>query len=269
MANTPVHTVPQPGKREPSPARGAAGEPSSAPLPVRGVRVSLAALVCSVFLLVVATPLSYLCGVMIGREYPVRAKTEMEVWAEKAGEQARASAAARRGAEGAAGTSEGDVSSRILSPQELSFARLLHVPPGEKDVAHMRPLAPAVPRDTQKKRPAGEEDVPGLAEAMPPGMSPAVVEGPPQPPARKADTFDFVFQVAAYRGTAAAEGLRLRLESRGYRARLEKSGRLVLVLVLVRGPASRAAEVREDMIRMKMGAPIERSRRPVLRSSVR
>ena len=249
MPNKPAHTSSNERVESASAAPARAGR--------WGVRVSGSVLACAVFLLTVAIPLAYLGGVMIGREYPVREKTEAELLAEAVERPAAVEHVTGRKAQEPDEADKEPVS-RILRPYELGFSRLLHMAPGEKEVGRVRPLAPAVdPRARAAAQPAMPE--------MLPGMSPAVAEGPPQPPTQKAEAYDFVFQVAAFRGMTAAESAKRRLESAGYKASLEKSGRLVLVLVKTRGPESRANEVREDMLRMNMGAPIERSRKPVFR----
>ena len=57
----------------------------------------------------------------------------------------------------------------------------------------------------------------------------------------------------------------MQLEAEGFRSRLETQGRLYLVLLLTRGPLSRVGEVQALMQRLRLGVPIERSRRAVLR----
>ena len=69
--------------------------------------------------------------------------------------------------------------------------------------------------------------------------------------------------------TAIAEllvdDLRQRLEGRGLRTRMERSGKLYLVLVLLRGTDERAVEIPRIMEELRLGTPMLRSRKPVLR----
>ncbi len=224
----------------------------------RGFRLTLSSLVCTLFLLAVALPLAYLAGVMAGRSCPVaptaveRMKDEEQARAEEAREarQARAGedALAKEKAE-AAGAQD------VLGPAELSYSRVLRAAPGEK-VQEPRParFAPAVDKEKEAAMPK-----------MAPGMSPAVIEGPPEPPAQKADAYDFVFQVATVDSQASAEDLRLKIEEKGYRTRVQRQGRRFVVFVLARGPEEKGAEVRSAMQRLHLGEPLERGRKPVFR----
>lgn len=227
----------------------------------RGFRLTLSSLVCTLFLLAVALPLAYMAGVMVGRSCPVaptaveRMKDEEQARAEEAREAREAGdepAGAREpGAEDAAGAG----SQAILGPAELSYSRVLRAAPGEK-VQEPRParFAPAVDKEKEAAMPK-----------MAPGMSPAVIEGPPEPPAQKADAYDFVFQVATVDSQASAEDLRLKIEEKGYRTRVQRQGRRFVVFVLARGPEEKGAEVRSAMQRLHLGDPLERGRKPVFR----
>lgn len=76
--------------------------------------------------------------------------------------------------------------------------------------------------------------------------------------------FDYVFQVAAFKDEDSVDALRQRLEGRGLRTRMQRDGKLFLVLVLLRGDAARAAEVPQIMEEMRLGQPMLRSRKAVL-----
>lgn len=75
--------------------------------------------------------------------------------------------------------------------------------------------------------------------------------------------YDYVFQVAAFRGEDDADRLRKRLEGRGLRTRLQKSGKVQLVMVNLRGTELDAGNLREELKRMKLGAPIQASKKAV------
>jgi hypothetical protein len=236
-----------------------------------GFRLTVSSLVCTLFLLAVALPLAYMAGVMVGRSCPVaptaveRMKDEEQARADEAREAREAGelrkdrhagderAGAQDPAQEEAGGASG--SQAILGPAELSYSRMLRAAPGEK-VQEPKPVrfAPAVDKEKEAAMPK-----------MAPGMSPAVIEGPPEPPAQKADAYDFVFQVATVDSLAKAEDLRLKIEEKGYRTRLQQQGRRVVVLVLARGPEEKGAEVRSAMMRLHLGEPLERGRKPVFR----
>ncbi len=248
----------------------------------RGIVLTGQRLFCTVLLLACALPLAYLGGMVTGRHVAMR--ENMPAWQQ---EQQAAGAEARSGEKNSAGSPDESPSDgsqpgtqAIIPPQELTFARVLRAAPGEKEpetgLRGVHPFRPAVPADGQagqaqprNGQTAQSDEAPQAGQApepaMAPGMSPARVTGPPEPPQQAAELYDFVFQIAAFRAQSQADLMRLRVEAEGYRSRLEKSGRLHVVLLLTRGSLSRPAEVREVLQRMGLGTPIERSRRPVLR----
>ena len=82
-------------------------------------------------------------------------------------------------------------------------------------------------------------------------------------PAKTGPQFDYVFQVAAFKSDEDADKLRTRLEGKGLRTRTQKSGKLVLVMVSIRGTEDDAFNLREDLRHMKLGVPIQVSQKPV------
>lgn len=84
-----------------------------------------------------------------------------------------------------------------------------------------------------------------------------------KPAAPQAPQYDFVFQVAAFKSADDADKLRKKLEERGIRTRLEKSGKVQLVMVNLRGTDLDATNLREELGRMKLGAPIQKSKKAV------
>gem|GEM_PF-614643 len=75
--------------------------------------------------------------------------------------------------------------------------------------------------------------------------------------------YDYVFQAAAFKGEDDADRLRKRLEGRGLRTRLQKSGKVQLVMINLRGTERDADNLREELKRMKLGAPIQTSKKAV------
>ncbi|MBQ3059324.1 MAG: SPOR domain-containing protein [Desulfovibrio sp.] len=101
---------------------------------------------------------------------------------------------------------------------------------------------------------APETEAPG---AEPPAVAPAAA-----PPASQEEAlYDFVFQTAAFRSRADADALRDRLEDRGMRSRVQQSGKVYLVTVLLRGSQREADNLAEELQRMKLGKPIQLSRK--------
>lgn len=95
---------------------------------------------------------------------------------------------------------------------------------------------------------------PSNAQAAAQAQKPAVPQAP---------MFDFVYQVAAFRSVDDADRLRKKLEERGIRSRLQKSGKVQLVMVSLRGTELDAANLREELGRMKLGAPMQKSKKAV------
>lgn len=198
--------------------------------PSRGPGVRPGTIVAVAFVFAATLVLAYLSGVMTGRAR----------WAD----------------DGPTGTGDleparpGDpVGGEILDPAALRFAGELRTQPGEK----VLPPPPPPPEDAPPP--------------MPPGMRPAVPPGEPiPPPARPAvppTVFDYVFQVAAFKDTESVDDLRQRLEGRGYRTRVARSGRYHVIYLLVRGDARRAEEVPRVLRSLRLGEPLLRSKKPV------
>ena len=82
-------------------------------------------------------------------------------------------------------------------------------------------------------------------------------------PAKTGPQFDYVYQVAAFKSDEDANKLRTRLEGKGLRTRTQKNGKLVLVMVSIRGTEDDAFNLREDLRHMRLGVPIQVSQKPV------
>lgn len=226
--------------------------------PAAGLQLTLPVLVTAGVLFVAALVLAYLGGVMTGRAQ----------WASSL-EESRAALAAAAATDGqkddAAGegqaadadsAAEALAEASVLAASELRFSRALRAEPG----ARLEPVSPPLPA-AQAPRPAAGE-APAYPP-MPPGMQPAVPAGEKAPPPTPTDMYDFVFQLGAFRDAGIADDLRQRLEGRGLRTRMERSGKLYLVMVVLRGTDERAREVEAIAQDMHLGKPLMRSRKPV------
>ena len=222
-------------------------------------------LLAVVFLVVAAVVLAYLGGVMSGRAYwkahpqPIAAKQT----APAADDDGPAPGDLASGAD----DDGADPKQKVLAAEELRFSRVLRNDAATGD-APLKPLPPMTP---VQPKPAGvvQAGVPqGAAQAVP-GAQGAQGQGAAQgsglakaPPV--SGLYDFVFQVGAFKDADAVDSLRQRLEGRGMRTKMERSGKLYVVLVLLRGDDARAAEVQRATESMGLGKPIQRSRKPVL-----
>ncbi|MFT4301793.1 MAG: SPOR domain-containing protein [Desulfovibrio sp.] len=228
-------------------------------------------LLAASFLVVAAIALAYVGGVMSGRAY----------WRSHAAQSVVVGDAQGKGVI-VEPVDETAPKQRILAPEELRFARLLRgetLPPGMTDGPQsLAPAAGGAQASAQPgaKAPAGQPapgaqrqqgGTPVNASATPAGQAaPTTQENHPvvlnslQP---VGNMFDYVFQVGAFKDEESVDGLRQRLEGRGLRTRLQRSGKLLVILVLLRGNEARAAEVVHACESLNLGKPILRSKTPV------
>ena len=102
---------------------------------------------------------------------------------------------------------------------------------------------------------------PAVTGAVPAKSAPAA-QGQSRPQTAQ-PLYDFVFQAAAFNNAGDADKLRSRLEGRGLRTGLQTRGKLRLVLVNLRGTDLDAANLREELQRMHLGAPLLKSKKAV------
>lgn len=235
-----------------------------------GIPLTLPSMLAVLFLALVAISSSYLVGVMFGRSQ-WESSSPMSTDSSDApravhpdGDGAKSADAGTPAPDEETPTAEGEPEG-ILSAEELRFSRVLRAAPGESVELASPPLPPAVPPQPATGQPAPGTSQPQAPPPMPPGMRAAVPEGQQAPPPTPATMHDYVFQVGAFRDEASVDDLRQRLEGRGLRTRMERSGKLYLVLVLLRGTDERAAEIPRIMEELRLGKPMLRSRKPVLR----
>lgn len=222
------------------------------------------------FLVVAAVVLAYLGGVMSGRAYwkahpqPIAASASSSV-APSDGDNAA-------GADGgsASGGTPQEPRQKVLTAEELRFSRVLRNDAATGD-APLKPMPSMTPVQTKPVNTvqAGGAGAQGPATGSAQGAaqgSQAAGGAQPGGIAKPQTTgmYDYVFQVGAFKDADAVDSLRQRLEGRGMRTKMERSGKLYVVLVLLRGDEARAAEVLRSTEGMGLGKPIQRSRKPVL-----
>lgn len=133
--------------------------------------------------------------------------------------------------------------------------------------------APAAPDGDAAAAPAAAANASAAPAAAPAAKSPYPFNKPsdnglaapakPQAATNGAPLYDFVFQVAAFRNVDDADRLRQRLEGQGLRTRGQKSGKLTLVMVHMRGTDLDAANLKEELQRMRLGSPLQKSKKRV------
>lgn len=206
---------------------------------------------------------------LLGRPLPLNKGTSGEEGAEATGGDAEAAASAgqRAAPQGQGAQPPSEQGAQGQKPQEQAA-----------QAAAEQPKAPAYPF----ARPQGESlaawgiQPGGAAQAAPQtaqqdnakaqtSAAPRRTEGrTEQKAAPKAEPkFDYVYQAAAFRDKGDGDALRARLEEKGLRTRLQKSGKVYLVQVLLRGSEREAENVRETLRRLGLGKPIRLSKKAV------
>lgn len=229
-------------------------------------------LLAAVFLVVAAVVLAYLGGVMSGRAY-WKAHPQPVAARQAAPSNGAVSPATSTDDDGPnpGGTATGvadeaaEPKQKVLAAEELRFSKVLRNDAATGD-APLKPLPPMTPVQTkpvgvvQAGVPQGAGAQASQAQGAAGAAQPTGIVKAPQ----VSGLYDYVFQVGAFKEADAVDSLRQRLEGRGMRTKMERSGKLYVVLVLLRGDEARAAEVQRATESMGLGKPIQRSRKPVL-----
>lgn len=207
------------------------------------LRLTFSALLTGCIVLVIAIGWAFMLGVMVGRGY--NPEKQMPQLANLLPADGRPSVKEEA-------PEESSAKAEVMKPEELRFASTLKGKPGQPS---------AEPRIKNMQNATAPATVPSrteTAEAPPPARG-ADAEQPP----KKEPLFDFAFQVATFKDEDSVDKLRAKLEGKGLRTRMEKRGKLLRVMVLVRGNAEHSLEVRRQMADMGLGQPILRTKTPV------
>jgi cell division septation protein DedD len=147
--------------------------------------------------------------------------------------------------QGSAADNSPRIQDQILSPEELRFASVLkNRPVPGRQPQPIQPVAPPAEQaaDGSRKTPEGKDASPAPQESM----------------------HDYVFQVAVLRDEDSADALRQRLEGHGLRTMMQRSGKNMTILVLLRGGGQRAAEIPRITEELRLGKPVLRSKKAVM-----
>lgn len=224
-----------------------AGKPGGGQKPqvTQGARVSFFTSVLTAFLFLLAViVLSFIAGVMNGRNYNIREQNREYEQLLANGRNNEQKNEQKSGNEPATGEKHG-----ILKPSELEYSRLLRSSKEEKARSRKQlvpqQVAPAQP--TTPAQPASQD-----------GIQPAVPVQQDQ-----GQIFDYTFQVASLKNEASVDALREKLEGAGLRTKMERRGKVLVVLVLLRGDETRAQAVREAIAAISRGTPMDLGKKPV------
>lgn len=227
------------------------------------LRLTASSIITTVIVLVIGIGWSFVLGVMVGRGYnPEKKISQLANLFPKDESEAPASMG-RVGDDQPVDT--------VMRAEDLSYSASLKGKPGQGK------LAPPPPKHGTEPKPKNMQnatavvattvDAAGLV-SQPTAQAPATarVENITTPQAPAPQNFDFTFQVATFKDTNSVDNLRAKLEGAGLRTRMETTkGKTVLykVLVLYRGTADAAQSLRQQLVDMGLGQPIQRGKSPV------
>lgn len=218
---------------------------------------------------------------LLDRPLPLRNGSQGERAEASAGNEAEDPARASDGRQAAPQAQEGQTAAGQTAPGETASGQAAQ---GRKPQDQAAQSATEQPKDPAYPfaRPQGESLAAwgiqpggaGQAAQRTPATTPVAQQTPAaarraeqkaeQKTAAKAEPkFDYVYQAAAFRDKGDGDALRARLEEKGLRTRLQKSGKVYLVQVLLRGSEREAENVRETLRRMGLGKPIRLSKKAV------
>lgn len=109
--------------------------------------------------------------------------------------------------------------------------------------------------------PKGEE-LGAWGEAAPKAPAPAPKKSQPAPP-KKEELFDYTFQIAAFKSLAEAENLQKKLAAISVKTKIQKSGKVQLLIANMRGPAKTPDNLRQKLLPLKLGTPLQLSKKPL------
>lgn len=268
--------MPQPLRKSFQKSAASGGKPRRFTFSLSGVAVAALGLV-----LVAAVGWAFFMGFMVGRgQNPEKSVEQMTGMLRD--EQAQPAAPAPPTAPAAPGAQSAPTAQPERAEQPEQAGSAAEVPASPADAAHAtqaQQSPQAAPQEGSAfpfSRPQGAGLAAwGINPATPAPGAAAAPSSPPQgqradprqaqraPAAQAEPLFDYSFQVAAFKDKADADKLRARLESKGLRSRQQKSGKVLLVLVNLRGTELDAANLREELQRMKLGKPILASKKAV------
>lgn len=109
------------------------------------------------------------------------------------------------------------------------------------------------------RKPKGQELAAWGEDPVKSHESPPKKDRPPQ--TRKEKLFAFSFQIAAFKNLAEAENLQKKLAAISVKTKIQKSGKVQLLIADLRGPASTPETLRQKLIPLKLGKPLQLSKK--------
>lgn len=230
------------------------------------LRLTASSIMTAIIVLVIGIGWSFVLGVMVGRGYnPEKKIPQLASFLPREDDAAQATTSR---------VGDDQPVDKVMRPEDLSYAASLKGKPGQGKLA----VTPAKPGPDAKPKNMQNATIPVMQVhdestavtqagivSQPAVQEQAKVKAPTTPAATQS-LFDFTFQVATFKETGSVDNLRAKLEGAGLRSRMEKTtGKTPLykVMVLFRGTAEASQSVRQTLIDMGLGQPIQRGKSPV------
>ncbi len=163
------------------------------------------------------------------------------------------------------GSSSPSPADSILRPDELAYHTSL------KGTSANAPSTGRTPSPSKTPSTGNTRPIPPAASSRPPAAKPSIAQtgtGKSTPAAQPVrETFDYVYQVAAFKGNEPAETLRKRLQAAGLKASVEKQATATTTwyktLVHFRGEPDDTRLLRDKLSTMGIDRILMRSKKPV------
>lgn len=221
------------------------------------LRLTFSSIVTAGIVLIIGISWAFVLGVMVGRGYNPEKKVPQLATLLPAEQESTKAAREKLG--------DTLPKAEVMKPEDLRYASSLKGKPGQ-------PPAEIKPKNMQNATVPVVAPPPTSIPSTAPGHAPQPTEGiveqarprseaPRESP--KDILFDYVFQVATFKDAESVDKLRARLEGKGLRTRMDKDGKLLKIMVLLRGSQESAQNIQQQMVDMGLGQPIQRSRTPV------
>lgn len=226
------------------------------------LRLTASSIITAVIVLVIGIGWSFVLGVMVGRGYnPEKKIPQLASFLPKEDEAAQATTSR---------VGDDQPVDKVMRPEDLSYAASLKGKPGQGKLAPPSKPGPEIKHKNMQNATAPVMQVhePATAARQTDLTNQPVIQEQvkPKAPAPAQDMFDFTFQVATFKETGSVDNLRAKLEGAGLRSRMEKTtgkNTLYKVLVMFRGTAEASQSVRQSLVDMGLGQPIQRGKSPV------
>lgn len=204
--------------------------------------VNFTSLLTFFFLLIAAMTAAYIWGVMAGRkqELPAISSSSVEPGEKEIQQEPTA----------------------ILKAHELEFTQILK---GESPRIKENVSKEAAEK-IQKPVPQGTSEASAaIRDTSTPPVSPPASETAEESESEGPENknHDYIFQVAALKDEDSMDKLRQALEGKGFRTRMEHTGKIYMVMVHIRGDNSRVEELNRIAAELRLGPPLLRSKKPV------